>query len=380
MSESAVVKYEPQAPVGSAQNLKGLLERNRASFETLLPKHVTPDRLIKLMLVAANRNPKIMASTQSSVLETVMRASELGLDFGQLGGAHAVPYSNRKTGQTTLQLQIDYRGLVKLIRQSGELEHVDADVVHENDTFVFEKGASPKCQFIPRLTGDRGKILGAYAVLRMRDGGIYADFMDVAAINKVRESSRAKEDGPWVSWWGEMAKKTVLRRCTKLAPMSSEKFERALEYDNLQFDPIREIASEPVPVERIVSRPVTASQALDQIAAKPSVVEPLTPAAMPSADEDDPIWQIPADAEVEDAPETEPPADLFANGPEEPVFQADVKAIERAATKALGKHGVLLVRTFAKDRFKVTDLAKLTEEQALAVDAYIVDSAMAAKG
>jgi recombination protein RecT len=62
----------------------------------MLPKHITPERLFKTLLVAANRNPDILKCTQASVLETINRAAELGLDLsGTLGEAYPVPFNNK---------------------------------------------------------------------------------------------------------------------------------------------------------------------------------------------------------------------------------------------------------------------------------------------
>ena len=232
--------YEPMKPIGSATALRSLLETKRDSFAASLPKHVTADRIIKTMLVAANRIPKLMECTQSSIIETISRAAELGLDLsGTLGEAYPVPFSNKMGNGwvTQCQLIIGYRGYAKLARQSGEIQRIEADVVCENDEFVMRKGSNSTCTFVPCLKGDRGKPVGAFAFVLFKDGGEQFEFMPVSDIERIRSISKSAYDkggnpiGPWRDHWGEMAKKTVFKRLAKWLPLSSEKWQHAAEVD-----------------------------------------------------------------------------------------------------------------------------------------------------
>jgi len=228
------VNYQPTQPVGSAANLKGMLEAQKDSLKAALPKHVTPDRIIKTLLVAVNRTPELLQCTQSSVFECINRSAELGLDIsGTLGEAYAVPFNNKGTKQATFIP--GYRGLVKLARQSGDVKRVEADVVCEHDEFDFRKGANFRLDFAPNIRGDRGKPIGAYALVEFKDGGFQADFMPVADIEKIRGIANSKNSPAWRDHWGEMAKKTVLKRTLKLCPLSADKdymLQKALEHDN----------------------------------------------------------------------------------------------------------------------------------------------------
>ena len=52
-----------------------------------------------------------------------------------------------------------------------------------------------------------------------------------ADVEKVRASSKAGKFGPWVEWWDEMAKKTVIRRMAKRLPSSAD-VDQVFESDN----------------------------------------------------------------------------------------------------------------------------------------------------
>ena len=112
-------------------------------------------------------------------------------------------------------------GILKKVRNSGELKSIRAHVVHENDKFRVVLGDDEKLEHDPNYF-DPGKPVGVYAIAETKEEGIYREFMSFADVERVRGASRAKDSGPWVQWWGEMAKKTVLRRLAKRLPTSSD--------------------------------------------------------------------------------------------------------------------------------------------------------------
>lgn len=231
-------QFRPLDPVGTPNALKSLMESQKNGLGQMLPKHITPERLFKTMLVAANRNPDILKCTQSSILETINRAAELGLDLsGTLGEAYPVPFNNKVKDNGTerwvmqCQLIIGYRGMEKLAWQSGEVESIDAEVVYLNDTFKFKKGTEVLVEWEPCLRGDRGEAIGAYACVKMKSGGKLARFLTTADIEKIRNSSKSANSPAWRNWWDEMARKCALKRTLKDAPLSTEKFTRAMEAD-----------------------------------------------------------------------------------------------------------------------------------------------------
>ncbi|MEM6260471.1 MAG: recombinase RecT [Planctomycetota bacterium] len=222
------VNYD-QKP-GSVATLKTMLEGVEQTMANVLPRHLTAERMVKLVLVAANRTPKLLQCRGMTIIESVMRASELGLDCsGTLGEAYLVPYKD------TCQLIPGYRGLAKLARQSGEVKRIEAEVVYEADHFKYRKGAEFVLEFEPSLVADRGEVIGAYALVEFKDGGIQADFLTASDIERVRQMSMGRNAGPWKDHWDEMAKKTVFRRLAKWLPLSSEKFDQAVVLGDAEY-------------------------------------------------------------------------------------------------------------------------------------------------
>lgn len=178
-----------------------------------LPKHCTPDRFARVALTALNRTPKLAECTQQSLLQCLMDLSALGLEPDGRR-AHLIPYGDKAT------LVIDYKGLVELAIRSGEISTIHADVVCENDVFVFNMGRIEKHEI--DFKKPRGNMYAAYSHVVMKDGSVKDEVMGKEDIDAIRKRSRSANSGPWVTDYNEMAKKTSFRRCSKWLPLSAE--------------------------------------------------------------------------------------------------------------------------------------------------------------
>ena len=211
-----------------AANIRALLEKSRKQMEMALPKHLTADRLLRVVMTSIQKTPKLMECTPQSLLACVMTCAQLGLEPDQfLGQAYLVPFKDTKKNATICTLIPGYRGYIALARRSGEMQTVSAQVVYSNDDFKIQYGINDTLEHTPAMNGDRGDPVGAYCIFKYKDGGYSFDFLPVSEIEKVRKRSKAASDGPWVTDWDEMAKKTVIKRHAKLAPLSVE-FQRAV--------------------------------------------------------------------------------------------------------------------------------------------------------
>jgi recombination protein RecT len=215
------------------KTLRGLIESARGEIAKVLPSHMTVDRQIKIALVGAYKNPKLLLCTPASMLTALMNASELGLEpFTGLQQAYIIPYKNNKTGQYEAKFEASYRGLLDICRRSGDILSIDAQCVYERDSFECQFGLNPILKHVPNFDGkDRGKIILAFAVARLKDGGFQSDIMTDYDLDKVRRSSKSPNDGPWVNWYPEMCRKSVLRRLIKYLPVSVN-IAKAVSLDN----------------------------------------------------------------------------------------------------------------------------------------------------
>lgn len=211
-------------------NIRQLLDRSKRQLEMALPRHLTADRLLRVAMTSIQRTPKLLDCTPQSLLACVMTCAQLGLEPDQfLGQAYLIPFGKECT------LIPGYRGYIALARRSGEVQSVSAQVVYSRDNFILQYGIDEKLEHVPyEPTEDelekkdpRGKFRGAYVIFKYKDGSYSFDYMNKAEIDRIKKRSKAATDGPWVTDYDEMAKKTVIKRHSKLAPLSVE-FQRAV--------------------------------------------------------------------------------------------------------------------------------------------------------
>lgn len=224
-----IVKKENNQVV-SKNDIRGLLasEQVKQQISLALPKHMNADRMARVALTAINRVPKLLTCTPASVLSCLMQCSQYGLEPDGRH-AHLIPYGDQ------CQLIIDYKGLVALVRRSGEVKDVYADVVCENDDFDFQKGKDRYLRHKYNIRKPRGEAICAYSYVVPKDAEDSFEIMTVDEINAIKDRSRAGKSGPWITDWSEMAKKTVFRRHSKWLPFSSE-LQEAIAADDDAFE------------------------------------------------------------------------------------------------------------------------------------------------
>ena len=210
-----------QERIGSVRQM---LLKAKPDIKMALPRHITPDQLIRVSLTSIRRTPKLLECDQISLCSAIMQAAQLGLvPDDTLGAAYLVPFRKQ------VQLVIGYKGLLDLARRSGTVTTIYAQAVHEKDEFSYQYGLHPDLVHKPFMEGDRGEVTCAYAVAAMKDGGYQFEVMSLSEIIDIRNKSqgyqaavRYNRSHPWMTHFEQMAKKTVLRRLCKYLPMSTE--------------------------------------------------------------------------------------------------------------------------------------------------------------
>jgi recombination protein RecT len=133
-------------------------------------------------------------------------------------------------------------------------------VVYEGDEFAISYGSSQELRHVPTLKSvDRGGVIGAYAYAKLKSGEEQWVFMTTDEIEAVRKRSKAANNGPWVTDWNEMGKKTALKRLCKVLPLSI-KDQRVLVADSAvisatKADDILDLESIDYAEEEVVSTP-----------------------------------------------------------------------------------------------------------------------------
>lgn len=235
-------------------------------------EHVKPERFTRILLQAAQRNPKLLEVAPEALLKALLDCASWGLEPKGRGGAWLVPFKNNKRGCWEVQVITDYRGELAMARRSGEIKSISTHVVYENDVFELEYGDEERLIHTPCLEGARGKPKFWYAIAKLKDGGIQRAVLTREEVDKTRSRSRAKT-GPWETDYDAMALKTAVRRLCNLLPMPdfyNEQVERERERERLAdeqdstapaetfaaeaFDVIETEATEAQPTEEPTSR------------------------------------------------------------------------------------------------------------------------------
>jgi recombination protein RecT len=208
-------EYQTVAKRDSKPTLAQLIEQMKPEIARALPRHMSPDRMARIATTVLRQTPTLARTTPESFLGALMTASQLGLEPGPTGDAYFVPYGN------TCTFIPGYRGLIKLARNSGQLVDIWAEVVYANDTFQQKLGLHRDLVHEP-AEGDRGKATHVYAAAELKDGGRPFVVMTVDGIEAIRKRSKASGNGPWVTDWEAMAKKTAVKQLAKWLPLSAE--------------------------------------------------------------------------------------------------------------------------------------------------------------
>jgi recombination protein RecT len=214
------------------QGMKELInsESMRTQFALALPKHLSPERFARVAITALTRTPKLADCTPSSLMKCLLDLSAMGLEPDGRR-AHLIPFENRKLGIVECTLIVDFKGLVELIRRSGDVVSIRSETVCAKDEFAWTNG---EVTHSVNWREDRGAMQAVYAEAVMKSGEKQSAVMTKAEVEAIRSRSRSGTSGPWVTDFGEMAKKTVVRRLSKMLPLSSEII-RHVERDDDQF-------------------------------------------------------------------------------------------------------------------------------------------------
>lgn len=221
-----------------AKALTQSLEAMKPKFQSALPNHIPVERFVRTLQTAVINTPALVKADRNSLFASSMKAAQDGL----------LP-DGKEAAIVTFGNQAQYMpmigGILKKVRNSGELKNIHSEIVRKNDDFdyrITERG--PILIHRPDLFGERGEIIGVYATAETKDGGIYIEVMTMTQINDIKKVSRGK-NGPWAgAFASEMMKKSVLRRLCKRLPMSTD-LEFTMSADDEMFNGADDI-EEPV--------------------------------------------------------------------------------------------------------------------------------------
>jgi recombination protein RecT len=299
------------------------------NFAAELPSHIPLERFKRTIVTACNLQSDLFYADRRSLLNACTKCAHDGL-YPDGKEAVLVIYKTKvkdRNGNERTIDQVQYQPMVtgyrKRMRMSGEVLSAVAEVVYRNDKFRYVQGEEPRIEHEPAPLGEeRGEERGAYCIIKLKNGEVLRDVMSKREIETSRRQSRAPNSLMWTKFWGEGARKTVLKRCAKQAPTSSDLeqlFRRDEEAPELP---------DPATVEPLPTRPTREQFIASEERPEP---EPIEEPSEPE-EEDEP------EDEEEEPEAAEPFVVVDAHGEEHQVDGAmNAAAAFRAAIEEAGK-------------------------------------------
>jgi recombination protein RecT len=249
---------------GEAQ-IVDLFKKHLGEIGRVASKLITPDKMLGAFLSSRAKTPQLAECTADSFIDAIKSCAEIGMyPTAALGHIYLIPFRDNKRGCSIVQVMVGYRGFIFLAR---DIARIEARLVYQADKFEVEEGTSPRIIHRPKVFGNRGDLLGVYAVAIFKDGSTQHEIMSVDEVEANRKRSKASGAGPWVTDYTEMVRKTPVRRLMKYLPLSAENsaLSKAIETDNEIEGDFTEATPEP----KIVTGQ-TKTQALKERITKPA--------------------------------------------------------------------------------------------------------------
>jgi len=186
------------------------LERKK-DFQDVLPANCTFERFMRIVKTAAIQTPDLLNADRASLFMSCFKAAQDGLLPDSRESALVIYKTKQKDGsyKQMVQYMPMIGGVLKKIRNSGELSTLSAHVVYQNDHFEYCLGDDEHITHKPTMQ-ERGDPICVYTIVKTKDGAIYREVMSVAEIEQIRQISKNPNSSTWTTHWGEMAKKTVI--------------------------------------------------------------------------------------------------------------------------------------------------------------------------
>ncbi|MBH2008338.1 MAG: recombinase RecT [Xanthomonadaceae bacterium] len=205
------------------------------SFQTVLADHsMNFEREAGFaiqILTSGDYIAKLAAGDRQSVVNAVTNIAAIGISLNPAKKqAYLVPRKGR------ICLDISYMGLIDLAVQAGSILWAQADLVYQNDAFTLNGFDKPPTHSFNPFSKDRGDMVGAYVVVKTPSGDYLTDCMsreEIDAIKNRSESVKAGKSSPWDTDYGEMSKKTVVKRAYKYWP-KADRLDAAIHHLNTE--------------------------------------------------------------------------------------------------------------------------------------------------
>lgn len=255
------------------EKINSSLSAMSKEFESVLPSHLSPEKFIRICRTAIGKTPELQACDLKSIVVAATLCAQDNLVPDGREAAFVVR-SNKVNGQYVKQCSYMpmVQGVMKRLKQQGAITSIHCDCVYEKDKFHVALGENPHITHEPDPFMPRGEFRGVYAIFKKEDEVIHREFMSLAEIEKVKESSTSAtgkypQYSPWTKFPDEMRRKTVIRRGAKYVILGDE-MPAVLDRDNSDYD------YEAVPTDtKAIEPPKNVTQAIEKEKVSKELIE-----------------------------------------------------------------------------------------------------------
>jgi recombination protein RecT len=125
-----------------------------------------------------------------------------------LGHIHCMVYDGKNGRQLSIQLSSE--GVLYLARKAPGFKGVDAQLVHENDEFLYDHAQRKVTKHVVGFP--RGRVIGGYCIARHSE---FEDKVLLMDVQEVEHMKKGRNANMWNTWFNDMFKKHMLKRVAK---------------------------------------------------------------------------------------------------------------------------------------------------------------------
>lgn len=255
----AMPRVRNHVPITKVTTLSELFQHPglRERMEKIIPDHLNADRMIRTMMNATLKAPKLQEVHPLSMLGAAMVIGYLGLEPNTpLGLVHLIPFEVNKWNpntrkrefiRTDVNVIIGYQGYIDLIDRGGLVKELDCQNIWPGDNWELERGSNAHFKHVEKFADRLPTVEPDYVYMfaRKMNGGEVVELLSKADVHYLRNNSQgwktaqyaladAKErgkdpmadaryrDAPWVKFAPAMWRKTALRAGQKWLPKSPQ--------------------------------------------------------------------------------------------------------------------------------------------------------------
>lgn len=227
------IATQPQRAPKPIEKFCALIDAKQPTFAAALPPHIPFEKFRSVVISALSLDPDLAVADQASLFTSCLQAASDGLLPNKREAALVIfKVKIKDKGKDVWIQKVQYMpmiaGIMKKMRQSGEISSFTAQCVYEGDEFDFAHGSDAFLHHKKNIKGDAGQLLCVYAFAKLKDGTEAFEVMTLDQVDRRKAVSKSA-NGPWVAWYDEMALKTVARKLMKFLPSNSD-LERLMEH------------------------------------------------------------------------------------------------------------------------------------------------------